>query len=327
MRGGIVARWLVNTAGKGLVNLRRGCRTARSFAQRIPRAALAFPAIVLAGCNQGILDPIGPVGSAEKTILINSTAIMLAIIIPTMIATLAVAWWFRSGNTKATYRPDWEYSGAIEMVVWAIPALTIILLGGIAWIGSHDLEPSKPLPSPVQPLKVDVVSLDWKWLFIYPDQSVATVNQLVVPAGVPVSYRLTSATVWNVFFVPQMGTQIYTMPRMTTRLNLQADRPGIYKGISAHFSGEGFSGMGFKVQALPPAQFASWALGAHGSALKLDAAGYAELSKPSSYVKPMTYGAVIPGLYDAIVANRMPMMHVPEAAPPQRKASAAPPGG
>ena len=144
-----------------------------------------------------ILDPVGPVGGAEKQILINSTAIMLAIIIPTMIATVAFAWWFRRGNAKATYRPDWEYSGAIEMVVWAIPALTIMLLGGIAWIGSHNLEPSKPLASKVPPLKVEVVSMDWKWLFIYPDQGIATVNQLVVPAGTPISFRLTSATVWN----------------------------------------------------------------------------------------------------------------------------------
>ena len=160
---------------------------------------------------------------------------MLAIIIPTMIATVAFAWWFRRGNAKATYRPDWEYSGAVEMVVWAIPVLTIMLLGGIAWIGSHDLEPSKPLKSNVPPIKVDVVSLDWKWLFIYPDQGIATVNQLVVPAGTPVNFRLTSATVWNAFFVPQMGSMIYTMPRMTTRLNLQADRQGILRGAVGTF--------------------------------------------------------------------------------------------
>ena len=145
----------------------------------ICRLAIAAGALLLtSGCNRGILDPVGPVGAAEKTILINSTAIMLAIIIPTMIATIAFAWWFRRGNSKATYLPDWEYSGAIEMVVWAIPALTIMLLGGIAWIGSHDLEPSRPLKSDVPALKVEVVSLDWKWLFIYPDQGVATVNQL-----------------------------------------------------------------------------------------------------------------------------------------------------
>jgi cytochrome o ubiquinol oxidase subunit 2 len=263
-------------------------------------------AFVTSGCNRGLLDPVGPVGGAEKTILINSTAIMLAIIIPTIIATIAFAWWFRRGNAKATYRPDWEYSGAVELVVWAIPALTIMLLGGIAWIGSHDLEPSKPLKSAATPIKVEVVSLDWKWLFIYPDQGIATVNQLIVPAGVPVSYRLTSATVWNSFFVPQMGTMIYTMPRMTTRLNLQADRPGVFDGLSTHFSGDGFSGMQFKVHAVPPAQFAAWVQGARGSGPALDGASYAELSKPSSYVKPITYGAVAPELFDAIVANRAP---------------------
>ena len=266
--------------------------------------------VPLTGCNRGILDPVGPVGNAEKLILINSTAIMLAIIIPTMLATIAFAIWFRRGNTKAEYRPDWEYSGAIEMVVWAVPALTVMLLGGIAWIGSHDLEPSKPLKSTAPALRVDVVSLDWKWLFIYPDQGIATVNQLVVPAGTPVSFRLTSATVWNAFFVPQMGTMIYTMPRMTTRLNLQADKPGVYNGLSSHFSGEGFPGMQFQVQALPSDQFQMWAQSAHSSGLKLDAAGYAQLEKPSSYVKPMTYGAVAPGLFDGIVASGKPAMPV-----------------
>src|SRR5436190_13302016 len=217
---------------------------------------LALLATIISACDRGILDPVGPVASAEKTILINSTAIMLAIIIPTMIATIAFAWWFRRGNTKATYRPDWEYSGAVELVVWAIPAMTIMLLGGIAWIGSHDLEPSKALPSKSPPLRVEVVSLDWKWLFIYPDQGVATVNQLVVPAGTPVNFRLTSATVWNVFWVPQMGTMIYAMPRMTTRLNLEADRQGSFNGLSGHFSGDGFPGMQFQVNSLPPEQFA-----------------------------------------------------------------------
>jgi len=265
-------------------------------------------------CHRGILDPVGPVASAEKQILINSTAIMLAIIIPTMIATIAFAWWFRRGNKKAVYRPDWEYSGAIEMVVWAIPALTIMLLGGITWIGSHDLEPSKPLQSKVPPIRVEVVSLDWKWLFIYPDQGIATVNQLVVPAGTPISFRLTSATVWNSFFVPQMGTMIYTMPRMTTRLNLQADRQGSFEGLSSHFSGDGFPGMQFTVQSLPSDQFAMWAQASRGTGAVLDARGYAELSKPSSYVKPITYGTVSPGLFDSIVADRAPPNPVP---PPQ----------
>jgi len=280
------------------------------------RVATVVLAALLTACNRGILDPVGPVASAEKQILINSTAIMLAIIIPTMIATVAFAWWFRRGNTRATYRPDWEYSGAIEMVVWAIPALTILLLGGITWIGSHDLEPSKPLQSANAPINVEVVSLDWKWLFIYPDQGVATVNQLVVPTGTPVSFRLTSATVWNSFFVPQMGTMIYTMPRMTTRLNLQADRQGTFEGLSSHFSGAGFPGMQFKVQSLPPDQFAMWAQGARGQGVTLDGRTYAELAKPSSYVKPITYGGVQPGLFEAIVADRVQQAGAPHAAPP-----------
>ena len=288
-----------------------GCNRRSAWRPFRRLAPLALLTLLLPACNRGILDPVGPTGQAEKTILINSTAIMLAIIIPTMIATIVFAWWFRRGNSKAEYRPDWEYSGAIEMVVWGIPILTIMLLGGITWIGSHQLEPSEPLASTQPPLKVEVVSLDWKWLFIYPDQGIATVNRLVVPAGTPVSYRLTSATVWNVFFVPQFGTMIYTMPRMQTRLNLQADRPGTYEGISAHFSGDGFPGMQFNAHVLPPDQFAAWAQSQRGQGTPLDGRTYAELSKPSSYVKPMTFGAVAPGMFDAILLNKAPQPLTP----------------
>ena len=281
-----------------------GCLIRTGSLRRLTIASLV--ALSASACNRGILDPVGPVGAAEKTILINSTAIMLAIIIPTMIATVAVAFWFRRGNKKATYLPDWEYSGAVEMVVWGIPVLTIMLLAGITWISSHALDPSKPLESPNKPVNVQVVSLDWKWLFIYPDQGVATVNQLVVPAGTPVNFQLTSATVWNVFWVPQMGTMIYTMPRMSTRLHLQADRQGVFEGLSGHFSGDGFPGMQFKVHSVPPQQFAGWAQSSRGSGQVLDGRAYAELTKPSSYVKPMTYGKVAPGLYGAILANKAP---------------------
>ncbi|MFL6722217.1 MAG: ubiquinol oxidase subunit II [Sphingomonas sp.] len=267
---------------------------------------VALVGFAVTSCNRGILDPVGPVAAAEKQILINSTAIMLAIIIPTMLATIAVAFWFRRGNAKATYRPDWEYSGAIELVVWAIPVLTIALLGGIAWIGSHQLEPSKPLDSKLPPLNVEVVAMDWKWLFIYPDQGIATVNQLVVPAGTPVSFRLTSATVWNTFFVPQMGSMIYTMPNMVTRLNLEADRQGVFPGRSAHFSGDGFPGMEFNVSSVSPQQFAAWVQSARGSGPALDARTYAQLSQPTSYVKPMTFSAVVPRLFDAIATGHAP---------------------
>ncbi|HEX5238821.1 MAG TPA: ubiquinol oxidase subunit II [Sphingomicrobium sp.] len=295
--------------------------------EAILRLTVAASLLLLtSACDRGILNPVGPVGGAEKMILINSTAIMLAIIIPTILATVAIAWWFRAGNSKATYRPDFEYSGAIELVVWSIPVMTVILLGGIAWIGSHDLDPAKPLKSNVPPVRVQVVSLDWKWLFIYPDQGVAAVNQLVVPAGAPVNFELTSGTVWNIFFVPQMGTMIYTMPRMATRLNLEADKPGVYDGISAHFSGDGFPGMQFKVHAVPPQQFAAWAAGAH-SGPPLDGAAYDQLQKPSSYVKPFTYGSVAPKLFESVLVNRALPPISPKTTPPAQHVSPQPPSG
>jgi cytochrome o ubiquinol oxidase subunit 2 len=285
--------------------------------KRAARAGLlALIVLLTPGCG-GVLDPAGPIGGAEKMILLNSLAIMLAIVIPTILAIIGFAWWFRAGNPKAEYRPNWDFSGRIELVVWSIPALTVILLGGIAWIGSHDLDPAKPLPSPAPPLRVEVVSLDWKWLFIYPDQGIATVNQLVVPAGTSINFRLTSATVWNVFFVPRFGTMIYTMPGMTTRLNLQSNQPGVYDGQSSHFSGDGFSGMRFKVHALPPAQFNAWANSARGTGGMLDAKAYADLAKPSSYVPPAIYGGVTPGLFDAVASIRP----LPQTQPPRPRAN------
>ena len=170
-------------------------------------------ALLLSGCDWAVLDPKGPIADANKTILVDSVAIMLAIVIPTIVAILVAAWWFRASNARASYLPDFEYSGALELIVWAIPLLTIMLLGGVAWIGSHDLDPAKPLVSTEEPLNVQVVSLDWKWLFIYPDQHVASVNRLVIPAGTPIHFTLTLGSVMTAFFVPQLGSMIYTMNR------------------------------------------------------------------------------------------------------------------
>ena len=175
-------------------------------------------AAMLGGCSEGVLDPKGPIAAAERQILSNSLGIMLAIVIPTILATLGVAWWFRSSNTRALYLPNFNYSGRLEILVWSVPAMTVLLVGGVAWVGSHDLDPRKPIASAAKPLSVQVVSLDWKWLFIYPDQGIATVNQLTVPVGTPVSFELTSTGVMNSFFVPQLGGQIYTMAGMMTRL-------------------------------------------------------------------------------------------------------------
>ena len=253
-----------------------------------------------------ILDPQGPIGAADKTILIDSVAIMLAIVLPTIVAIFGFAYWFRASNTKAFYWPDWEYSGRIELVVWSIPALTVILLGGVAWIGAHQLDPAKPIEGPGKPLTIQAVSLDWKWLFIYPDQTIATVNTLTVPAGVPLQFQLTSASVMNVFFIPQFGSMIYTMNGMATRLNLRADRPGTFGGLSAHFSGDGFSDMHFDVHVVPAEQFSKWAQDASTAAKTLDERSYQELAKPSMNNAPAIYRLADPDLFNAIVTQKLP---------------------
>jgi len=247
------------------------------------------------------LDPQGPIASSERLLLINSTAIMLVVVVPVIVATLAFAWWYRSSNPRATRTPGESYEGRLEFVVWSIPALTVMLLGGVIWIGSHQLDPRAPIPGKSNPLHVDVVALDWKWLFIYPDHGVAAVNQLVIPAGTPVGFRLTSATVMNSFFVPQLGSQIYTMGGMTTHLNLLADKPGEYPGLSAMFSGDGFSDMRFIAKSVPAGDFNAWLENVRGIGSALDDAGYAELAKPSKAVTPTTYRAGEPNLFERII--------------------------
>ncbi len=250
--------------------------------------------------SAGVLDPKGPVASAEHLILLNATVIMLAVIVPVALLTLGFAWWFRKGNPRATRRPNWSYSGPLEVVVWSIPLLVILFLGGIAWLGSHDLDPRKPLASEQAPLDIQVVSLDWKWLFLYPEGGVATVNHLVVPTGRPLRLHLTSASVMNSFFVPQLGSQIYTMAGMATQLHLQADQAGTFPGLSAQFSGEGFSDMRFMVDAVPPQDFAAWLAKAKSGSEVLDADAYLALAKPGTSAAT-AYRLNEPNLFDAIV--------------------------
>ena len=274
--------------------------------------SLTSAAMCLASCGEGVLDPHGPVGKAERVILYDATAIMLAVIIPVIVLTLVFAWWFRARNKWARYRPDWEYSGRIEMIIWSIPALVILFLGGIAWTGSHDLDPPAPLQESTAPLDIEVISLDWRWLFIYPQEGVASLNRLVVPAGVPLRFRLTSTTVMNSFFVPQLGSQIYTMPNMVTRLNLQADKPGTYEGLSAQFSGDGFSDMRFDLVAMEPKAFEDWVGTMKTQGGVLDASTFAELVKPAKAEGVQTYAQVSEGLFDSISSGHM------AAVPPQR---------
>src|ERR1700688_1371855 len=268
-------------------------------------AVVLIGAATLGGCAEGVLDPKGPIAAADRQILLNSLGIMLAIVIPVILATLGVAFWFRESNERARYRPNFTYSGRLEMLVWSIPAMTVFLVGGVAWVGSHDVSPRKPIASTVKPLGVQVASLDWKWLFIYPDQGVASVNRLTIPVGTPISLELTSSGVMNSFFVPQLGSQIYTMAGMITRLHLQADHSGTYRGFSAQFSGEGFSDMHFDANAVTDEKFSQWLDAARSAGPELDAKTYADLARPSAAVAPFTYRSAAPGLFDRILVSEM----------------------
>ncbi len=293
-------------------DLKRACR--------LGLAALAA-APLLAGCRYDIFDQHGPVGAADAMITMDALVIMLAIVIPTMIATVAFAWWFRASNTKARYLPDWNFSGRLELLVWAIPILVIMFLGGVIWIGSHQLDPAEPLPSAktTRPLDVQVVSMDWKWLFIYPEQGIASVNHLVVPVRTPVHFTLTSSSVMNAFFVPQLGSMIYTMNGMADHLWLQADDQGRYLGESTMFSGDGFSDMQFNVDAVPASGFAAWVKAAQGSGPVLDQAAYQQLQAQSTRNAPVTYRGVMPNLFQQVVMQKLP----PGPGPADRQPSTA----
>jgi len=276
------------------------------FQRLVPRWAPLAAALLLCGCDWAVLNPKGPIGDGNATLLVDSVAIMLVIVVPTIVATLGVAWWFRSSNQRAFYLPDWEYSGQLELIVWAIPLLTIMLLGGVTWIGAHDLDPAKPLVSKEEPLNVQVVSLDWKWLFIYPDQHIASVDRLVIPAGTPIRFSLTSGSVMTAFFVPQLGSMIYTMNRMRTQLYLAADDPGVFRGLATQISGDGFANMHFEVEAKSQRDFYDWLGKARADGPELTPESYIELSKQSVVPAPYTFRTVADGLFDKILDQTLP---------------------
>ena len=252
-----------------------------------------------------LFDPQGPIAAADKTILIDSVAIMLAIVVPTIVAILAFAYWFRQSNPRARFLPEFAYSGRIELVVWSVPTLTVILLGGVAWIGSHRLDPAARIAGTGAPVRIQVVSLDWKWLFIYPDQRVATINSLTVPVGSPLNLELTSSSVMNVFFVPQLGSMIYTMNGMVTRLNLRADNEGKYHGLSAHFSGDGFSDMMFDVNVISPLAFSDWVSATAKQGHVLNADTYKNLLAQTIETGTPSYRLDDPRLFEAIVTQHI----------------------
>jgi len=252
---------------------------------------------LLAGCDYGVLNPKGSVGVAEKSLIATSTWTMLIVVVPVIALTLFFAWRYRASN------PKWAHSTAIEVVIWLIPALIILFLANLTWKSTHALDPYKPLQSNIKPINVEVVALDWKWLFIYPDLGIASINQLAIPVGTPVTFRITSDSVMNSFFIPQLGSQVYAMAGMQTRLHLIANAPGVYEGESANFSGRGFSDMKFDTLATSPVAFDAWVKKVKASSGPLDMNTYYTLAAPSEKSPVRYFSSVDPRLFRNIVAK------------------------
>jgi cytochrome o ubiquinol oxidase subunit 2 len=260
-------------------------------------------AFLLSGCQLDVLDPKGVVGAAEKSLIVDSTVAMLIVVIPVIALTLWFAWRYRASNKAATYLPKWAHSTRIEIIVWTVPSLIIAYLAILTWNSTHALDPYKPLQSSIKPINVEVVALDWKWLFIYPDLGIASVNQLEFPTGTPLNFRITSDSVMNSFFIPQLGGQIYAMAGMQTQLHLMANESGDYAGESANFSGRGFSDMKFRAIATTNAEFDSWVKKIKASPDQLNADVYSALAKPSEKNPVAYFSHAGPELFNNIIAK------------------------
>ena len=275
------------------------------------RRGLSFLSLaLLAGCDTVVLNPSGDIAAQQGDLIVISTVLMLLIIVPVVALTILFAWKYRKSNTAAKYEPDWDHSTKLELVIWGAPLLIIIALGLITWITTHTLDPyrplsrideNRPLPADHKPLVVEVVALDWKWLFIYPEQGIATVNELVTPVDVPIRFKITASTYMNSFYIPALAGQIYAMAGMETKLHAVLNEPGTYEGFSANYSGAGFSHMRFKYHGMSDADFERWVQGIKAKGGALDRPTYLQLEKPSEREPVRRYGSVDPTLYHAIL--------------------------
>ena len=257
--------------------------------------------LMLGGCKWSLLDPKGQVGLDERNLIITATLLMLLVVVPVIIMTFAFAWKYRASNTKATYAPKWSHSTKIEIAVWLVPILIIIALGYVTYKSTHALDPYRPLDSEVKPINIEVVALDWKWLFIYPDLGIATVNKIVFPEHTPVNFKITSDTVMNSFFIPGLGGQIYAMAGMQTKLHLIANQKAEMDGISANYSGAGFTGMKFKAISTSQEEFDAWVAEVKAAPKQLDQAEYEALAKPSQNNPVALYSTYTPDLFQKVV--------------------------
>jgi cytochrome o ubiquinol oxidase subunit 2 len=258
----------------------------------------------LAGCSKvALFDPKGPIGDVEQFVIILAFVLMLIVVVPVLIMALWFPWRYRASNTKAVYTPKWSYSLSIDLVVWLVPVAIVTALAFLAWSKTHRLDPYKPIDTGVKPINIEAVSLDWKWLFIYPDHNIAIVNQIVFPVNVPLSFRITSDTVLTSFFIPQLGSQIYAMAGRQTRLHLMADEPGLYAGHNQQFSGRGYSDMHFKAIATSQEEFEAWVQQVRQSPDKLDLDRFEKLAKPSVGLAVTYFSSVKPDLFDHIISK------------------------
>lgn len=275
-------------------------------------AIIAFGAVAsLTGCKYAMLDPKGLIAAKEINLLVTATLLMLLVVIPVIFMALYFSWRYRASNTRATYAPEWSDNVLIELICWGASCAIIIIIATYTWFSSHDLDPYKPLDSDKKPITIQVVALDWKWLFIYPEQNIAAVNFVQFPVDVPVQFLITSEGPMNSILIPQLAGQIYAMAGMQTKLNLVANAPGDYQGISANFSGRGFADMKFVARATTQEQFNAWVAEAKQSSLVLTADEYTKLSQPSENNPVQIYSSVEKDIFQTVVMKAMmPMEEV-----------------
>jgi len=268
---------------------------------RIRLALVALACVGLSGCDWVLLDSKGMVGLAQRDLILICIGLMLIVVIPAIVLTFVFAWRFRAGNTKAKYTPDWSHSTKVETVVWGVPLLIIAGLAVIVWKSTHELDPYKPLDVAGEPLHVDVIATDWKWVFVYPDLGIATVNQLNFPANRPLAFNITSNSTMNTFFIPQLGGQIYAMAGMRTQLHLIANEPGQFRGMSGNYSGHGFSNMKFIATASSNEEFERWVAEVRSAPQALDFNQFKALAAPSKNAPVQHFSSVEPLLFKKVI--------------------------
>ncbi len=279
----------------------------RKYNKSLGMLSLLAGTVLLSGCDSALLDPKGQVGLEQRSLILTALGLMLIVVIPAIVMAIGFAWKYRATNKDAKYSPNWSHSNKVEAVVWTIPILIIIFLAVLTWKTTHALEPSKPLAHEAKPVTIEVIAMDWKWFFIYPEQGIATVNEIAFPANTPVEFKITSNSVMNSFFIPRLGSQIYAMAGMQTKLNLIANEAGSYNGISANYSGRGFSGMKFKAIATPDTEtFNQWVAKAKQSPKAMnDMVAYEKLAAPSEYNKVEYFSSVKPDLFKDVINKFM----------------------